>query len=322
MTYRLKTGSLFLLSFIMTAWAPVASAQNSGSNYEGPIIDMHVHTGGVFPNLENLANPATGKIYKPGKNAEDHKKLTYEMFEKYNVVKAMVSGMGPTAATWHEEDPDRVIPGIMLGGMPVSVEQLRKMHAEGKIQALGEVGYFYQGLQADDEKIKPYFDLAEELGIPVGYHIMPGGGPGSVYKGMSKIRAANANPMQIEEVLVSHPNMKIYMMHAGWPYLEDLKALMFAHPQLYVEISAINWLLPEEEFSNYLKGLIDAGYGKRILYGTDQMEWPEIFDDAYAGINSIAFLTDEQKADIFYHNAAHFLELPKEEIARHWEEVN
>lgn len=40
------------------------------------------------------------------------------------------------------------------------------------------------------------------------------------------------------------------------------------------------------------------------------MVWPELIGPAIEGIESAPFLTDEQKHDIFYNNAARFLGLP------------
>lgn len=304
--------ALYLSALAVAGWGQLAVAEE----YKGPVIDMHVHTA-VFPDAPDYHVAATGKVYHPAASPEEQKAQTYEYFDRYNVVKAMVSGLGPVAAEWHAEDPDRIIPGIMMETSHVTPDELRALHAEGKIQALGEMGPYYQGLTADDEAVAPYFALAEELGMPVGYHLMPGGDSGAAYHGFPHVRVANSNPIQLEPVLLAHPDMKFYLMHSGWPYLEDLKAMMYVHPQLYVDISAINWLLPRTEFHNFLKGLVDAGYGQRILYGTDQLNWPSIYPDSMESINSADFLTMEQKADIFYNNAARFLDLPEDEIAAH-----
>jgi hypothetical protein len=193
------------------------------------------------------------------------------------------------------------------------------MHANGQLKILAEMAPMYQGILPTDERVKLYFDLAEELDIPVGYHMFPGGPPGAAYSMAPNLRAAQAKPLQFEEILVSHPKMKIYIIHAGWPYLEDMKALMYAHPQVYVDIGVIDWLLPRQEFHNYLKGLVDAGFGNRIMYGSDQMIWVDAIDDAVDAINTADFLSNEQKADIFYNNAAQFLSLSEEEIKKHHE---
>lgn len=109
-------------------------------------------------------------------------------------------------------------------------------------------------------------------------------------------------------------------MHAGWPYLEDMKALMYAHLQVYVDLGVICWALPRKEFHKFLQGLVESGFEKRIMFGSDQMEWASTMDEAIEAVNSATFLSLEQKEDIFYNNAARFLELSKEEIADHKEE--
>ena len=53
------------------------------------------------------------------------------------------------------------------------------------------------------------------------------------------------------------------------------------------------------------------------MFGSDQMIWPETIDAAIEAIESAEFLTPEQKRDIFYNNAARFLRLSPEEIAKH-----
>ena len=50
------------------------------------------------------------------------------------------------------------------------------------------------------------------------------------------------------------------------------------------------------------------------MFGTDQMEWPEVIPLAIETIESALFLTDEQKRDIFYNNAVRFLQFPGPEV--------
>ena len=61
---------------------------------------------------------------------------------------------------------------------------------------------------------------------------------------------------------------------------------------------------------------MDAGFGKRILWGSDQMIWPATIDVAIDTIEKAPFLTAAQKRDIFYNNAARFLRLSPEQMAR------
>ncbi len=85
------------------------------------------------------------------------------------------------------------------------------------------------------------------------------------------------------------------------------------YPQVYAEMAVINWILPVAEFRSYLKSIIDAGFGKRIMYGSDQMGWPDAIPLSIKNVENVSFLTETQKQDIFYNNAALFYNLKAKE---------
>jgi hypothetical protein len=62
---------------------------------------------------------------------------------------------------------------------------------------------------------------------------------------------------------------------------------------------------------------VDAGFGGRVMFGSDQMVWPGVIERAVAVIQDAPFLDAKQKRDILYNNAARFLRLTDQEIARH-----
>ena len=309
-----------LLLTAALAGASEESGPVEGIDYDGPIIDMHAHA--FSPDDEfwfpNLPHPPTmrGETYTGVESAEAQRDQTLERFRRHHVVKALVDG----GAGWVAHAPDLVMVGQSGAlGKLLSVEELRSRHADGALDAIAELAPYYAGLTAGDEEILPYFALAEELDIPLGFHIYPGGPNGGYYSipGLQGMRITNADPKQLEAALIAHPKARVYVGHGGWPFVEDMKALMYAHPQVYVDVSVINWALPEAELHAYLKALIDAGFGKRIMFGSDQMVWPEVITLGIRAIDSAPFLTDAQKADIFYNNAARFLGLSDEEMARH-----
>jgi hypothetical protein len=98
-------------------------------------------------------------------------------------------------------------------------------------------------------------------------------------------------------------------MHAGSPLVDEMISMLYTHPQLYVDIAGNDWSLPRKEFHRFLRRLVEAGYGKRILFGSDQMIWPQTIEVAIETIQTADFLTPEQKRDIFCNNAARFLRL-------------
>jgi predicted TIM-barrel fold metal-dependent hydrolase len=120
----------------------------------------------------------------------------------------------------------------------------------------------------------------------------------------------------LEPVLIRHPRLRLYIMHAGYPFMDDLLALLEAHPQVYVDIAAIDGTEPRAAFYSYLRQMVDAGFGDRIMFGTDQGVWPELIERCIDAIDDAPFLTSRQKRDILYNNAARFLRLNKSEIAR------
>ena len=52
-------------------------------------------------------------------------------------------------------------------------------------------------------------------------------------------------------------------------------------------------------------------YGKRLMFGSDRMVWPEASGMAVESVESATFLTEEQKRDIFHDSAVRFLRLDK-----------
>lgn len=69
-----------------------------------------------------------------------------------------------------------------------------------------------------DPALEPFFTFAERKGIPVGIHMGPGP-PGVTYGFAPNYRIRHGKPLELEEVLVRHPKLKIYVMHAGYPFL-------------------------------------------------------------------------------------------------------
>lgn len=306
-----------------------------------PIIDMHVHAiplaffiglGGPAPvphcvPMTDYPVPDSGSgwpaIFRSrdlscravwSTTTDDSVMLrTLAIMERRNIYG--VTG-GPLVSRWQQASPERVIPSLSFGGGPdaPSPDSMRAWLRAGRFAAIGEVSTQYAGIEPGDPPLAPLWALAEELGVPVGIHL--GTGPvGAPYVGFDRYRARLHSALLIEEVLVRHPGLRVYLMHAGWPMLDDLLAVLWTHPQLYVDIGAIDWALPRAEFHRYLRRIVEAGFGKRVLFGSDQMVWPETIELAIESIESADFLTPEQKRDIFFNNAVRFLRLPPDRVA-------
>ena len=291
-----------------------------------PIIDMHVHAypadwvknvlGYLATDAQRLPdppNPISGQRSGAATDEQLRNSMLAAMKEN-NIVKIIASGPLNIVYQWKEADPDRII-GAPLFPIPVlapypSIDELREGYVSGRLGALGEITAVYDGLSPSDAAMEKYYVLAEEMDIPVGIHTGIGI-PNACYCCCPRFRIAMADPLHVEDLLARHPKLRLYIMHAGYPYLGETLAIMNAFPALYADVAAINWLLPTAEFQHYLERLMVAGMGKRLMYGTDGIVWPDAFAMAIRNIETAAFLSEEEKADIFYNNAALFLRLSK-----------
>jgi predicted TIM-barrel fold metal-dependent hydrolase len=299
-----------LLTLVVCISVEPALAQRRSNRPKPPIIDVHLHAFG-FDEYGNPPPPneITGK--RPtARNDKEAMDASLAAMKRHNIVKAVASGPLEDVLRWREAAPDRIIGGAYFGARSAlpEVSILRNEFVAGRLGVMGELGLQYGGLSPNDPQLEPYFALAEELDIPIGLHTGLGDS-GTPYSCCPKFRVTLGNPVLLEEVLIRHPKLRVYIMHAGWPYQRETIAIMYMYPQVYADLAVINWAIPREEFHEYLRGLMRAGMGRRLMFGSDQMVWPEAIGLAIEGIASAKFLTAEQKRDIFYNNAAEFLKL-------------
>lgn len=296
-----------------------------------PIIDMHLHARDApdperklpprlcLPvSLYGVVDPQCAEPLVAPATDDAMVERTVEILERRNVFGVISDDSLETVRRFREAAPDRLIPAyeLDLDGESLSPEELRRHFEAGDLEVLGEIGVQYEGIAPDDERMEPYWALAEELEIPVALHLGEGY-PGAPYLGSPKYRVRLGSPLLLEEVLVRHPDLRLYVMHFGSPLVDEMIAVMQTYPNVYIDVGGNTWPYPREYFYSQLKRFVDAGFGKRILFGSDQMLWPELIEISIEIIEEAPFLSEEQKRDILYNNAARFLRLSKEEIARH-----
>lgn len=296
-----------LLAVFCTWHAPASPLR---AQKRPPIIDMHLHAD--LPPYEVPAGAPALCRPEPcqgtGQATKDHDDTlakSLQAMDRYNIVKAFLSGVDPAVVgKWVAAAPKRFIPApfIFEPGRPAP-ETLREAYAAGRFAGLGEIATQLAGVPPNDPALAPYFALAAELDVPVLIHTL-GIGP---Y--MPGFRTAAGNPVLLEEVLVRHPKLRIFVENTGYPYRGEMIGMMYQYPQLYGDVSTISWVIPRPAFYDYLEALVRAGLGKRLMFGSDQMRWPDKIGEGIDAIEQAPFLSHEQKRDILYHNAVRFLRL-------------
>ena len=246
-----------------------------------PIIDVHMHAIGTPPDA------------------------VITELDAHNVIAVVLSALAlPRTQEWAARDA-RFVPSLAFREAGIPVDKVRELVQRGTVSALGELGFAYAGLRPDDPSLEPYFALAEELDVPVAIHMAGGGLPD-----VPAFRVRLGDPLLLEDVLVRHPKLRVNLMHAGLPFLEGTLAIMRRYPQVYADLSKISDAnaYPREQFHDYLRSLMRANLGDRLMFGSDAAG-PGALGPSIDGITSATFLSDAQQRAILCGNASRFFRL-------------
>lgn len=303
--------------FALLTWCTPAVAQR-----HQPVIDVHKHAS--WPGADDVA----------ARNA-----LIAEMDEA-GIVLALLSINEPgDVQGWLEAAPGRFIGGPAMPCPPTPQEPfyrcfahtkgwpdliwLEREMAAGKIGMLGELLFVYTGHHPAEDRMSSYFALAAKYDVPVAIHINRGPGPGvgprSDPRCCPQFNAEMGNPALLEPVLNRHPNLRILLQHVGPPgaltFDTETLPLLKKHQTVYFDMSIFNSTLSDAAHEAELKRLMDAGVGDRLMFGSDTRPAAPIL----RRLANIEWLTAEQRSAILYDNAARFLRLDPQTIAKHHE---
>lgn len=299
-------------------WAP-AVAQRPARQ---PIIDVHRHAS--WPGADDAAV----------RNA-----LLAEMTAEGIVLSLLHINEPGDVEGWLQAAPGRFIGGPAMP-CPVTPQEpffrcfaetkgwpdltwLEREMAAGHIGILGEMLFVYTGVHPDDKRMAPYWALAAKYDVPVAIHINrgppPGVGPRSDPRCCPAFDGEMGNPAMLRPVMERHPRLRILLQHVGGgspgnvTFDKETLALLADHSTVYFDMSIVNSDTSAEVHQAALRRLIDAGFGDRIMFGSDTRPAAPIL----RRLENIAWLTKKQRRAILYDNAARFLRLDAQTIARH-----
>ena len=300
------TGIALLLSCLSAAPA-------AGQVRDYPILDVHVHAHRTPPPRAYCAlsgrigvtdedgRPLCGAPLEPARDGPDLMARTLAYLDRYDMYAVAMTQDFSQLESWMRAS-GRVLPSIQTGVTDFEDNDVRALVEAGSVIAIGEVMSQYEGISPASEELDQIWELAVANDVPVGIHMSA---PGAQLPGYV---AGFGNPILLEPVLERYPQLRLYLMHAGWPFLEETVSILRQYPHVYVDISFIDWQMPRSLFYEYVEGLVLYGFGKRIMFGTDQ-NWPDAIEVAIRGIEDAPFLSDAQKRDIFLDNALRFFRL-------------
>jgi predicted TIM-barrel fold metal-dependent hydrolase len=232
-------------------------------------IDVHLHS-----NYSSYAGEMN-RVFpilsklKPANSPDDLLLKTLSAMDKHNIVKGLVSGRPESVDRWKNSYPERFITSIGIGGDPI----------EPSIDFLRE--------EHEKGKLTWLGEISTQ------------------YQGINP-NDPKLDPYFALAVELDIPVL-IHTCGGGGPNPDfRLKA---GNPLLLGDLSTVCWIFARGAFHDHLQALMRADFGKRLMFGTDSMLWPEAIGIAIESIETATFLSEEQKIDLYYNNAVEFLRI-------------
>jgi uncharacterized protein len=155
-----------------------------------------------------------------------------EMLARAGIVRAVPFGTSnDEVAELLRDYPDRFIGLARISGLHGmrGVRELEHRVREQRFHALG-VSALVDGIPAGDRRYYPLYAKAVELGVPV-----------RIYSSMNYATDRPydlGHPRYLDQVAIDFPELTIIGGLGGWPWVNEMVALVRRHPKLYLDTSA------------------------------------------------------------------------------------
>ena len=158
----------------------------------------------------------------------------------------------------------------------------------------------YNTVPLNDPLHAPFLELAEQYDLPVVIHT----GELAGTHGLLKF----SHPLNVDELAVRHPDLRIVMAHYGNPWIVDATAVAQKNPNVYLDLSGFaegNYTSQEflKKYRLHLdyvrQWLVYLDHYEKVLYGSD---WPLINIPSYVdGMQTL--VPEEFREQVFFSNA-------------------
>jgi len=126
----------------------------------------------------------------------------------------------------------------------------------------------YEHYYPYDERYQVVYDMCIEFGCPIMIHT------GDVFSQRAKVKYSH--PLNIDDIAVDNPELKIVMCHIGNPWITDCQEILYKNKNVYADISGLIvgdfTLSGRTHYANKIKEILNyVDDPHRLLYGSD---WP------------------------------------------------
>ncbi len=203
-----------------------------------------------------------------------------------------------------EAHPDVFIPfaGIDPHKGDAAIDEIRRCHAEFGIKGIGELNPVRQKFFPNDETYYPIWEVCQELGVVVMFHMGFAGAGAGRPGGMGyKLDAARAIP-HLDDMAADFPDLQVIHAHPGWPFHHEALAACWHKSNFWIDLSGFAPRYFPDEVVHYANSLIQD----RVLFGTD---WPVIGIDRWLGEFADLPIKDSVRPKILKENARRLLSI-------------
>jgi len=248
--------------------------------------------------LRNAIKPFLPNIRKMTSTTDEF----VELLDKMGVEKAVIfnldeetpSGIAGLPNDYYAEivkkHPDKFV-GF------AGIDPLKRMEAVREIRRSYDLGLrgvavrpFMFGIPPHHAKMYPIYSTCVELDIPIWFHL-------SINYSTNNMEVER--PIYLDIVAQDFPELKIIAGHGGWPWVNELVAVAWRNPNIYIDIASY---LPK-----YI-GMKGTGWEQLIHFGNSVLQDRILFGSTWLFMG----MSIKQLAD-------GVMELPlKEEVKRKW----
>jgi uncharacterized protein len=143
-----------------------------------------------------------------------------------------VNALNEGALRMTRRHPKRLIPYVTVN--PAEYGDMIEVVKRGVDEGAKGVNLqpFAYRLHANDKRFYPLYSKCQELGLPVTVHTSIN---------FSNDRSIDfGRPLYLCEVACDFPELKLVANHGGWPWVTEMVAVAWKHPNVYIEIGAVS----------------------------------------------------------------------------------
>lgn len=263
------------------------------------IIDTHTHlnnydesmTVPLEVRLENLqtqmsANGVDVALVLTSFKVNEHRPSTREVVDLLEDIPNIHCVAGISVMNYKERD----------------LRELSDFLRDGAVKAL-KLYPGYEPFYPYDARCQVIYDLAREYDVPVMIHT------GDTFTSRGKLRYAH--PLNIDDVAVDNPGLKLVICHIGNPWIRDCMEVVYKNDNTYADVSGLVVGDFEDNFEKYMlqqvrEMILYAGEPRYLLYGTD---WPICEMRSYLRFMRGLDLPEKDHEMIMWQNAARVFRL-------------